>query len=115
MQLSIFGSICVRVVPELRRVSLNGEALSRTGVPQIGVELPLRPPIDSKEPRVLKEVCLFKVPLLELESSVELDFLLLCLRVRVPKGKELIDLFTKKSSSLCTSICIRNWTRRDSY
>lgn len=31
----------------------NGEALSLTGVPQSGVEFPLRPPIDSIDPLVL--------------------------------------------------------------
>lgn len=59
---------------ELLSRSPNGEFLSLTGVPHNGVELPLLAPIDSKDPLVLYECCLFKVPLFD-ESSVELlDF-----------------------------------------
>jgi hypothetical protein len=73
-------------------LSAKGDALSLTGVPHSGVELPLRPPIDSIDPRDLYECCLFRVPELE-ESSVELlDFRRLCLRVRVPELLQLIGL-----------------------
>lgn len=64
-------------------LSPNGEALSLTGVPHKGVEFPLRPPMESKDPLCLYECCRFKVPLFD-ESSVEFDFRRLCLLVNVP-------------------------------
>lgn len=64
-------------------LSPNGEALSLTGVLHNGVELPLLLPMDSTDPLVLYECCLFKVPVLD-ESSELFDFLLLCLLVNVP-------------------------------